>query len=113
MKTNRPVKKSFATKSAKPNDVQYRLKRAAAVADQLEMFLDSIDPAVFGDGQLEGVLSRLVLIQGDIERLAAIAPAKGRRGRKAEAVEEVAEDLTDSDVPSDEEMAEAQAAEVA
>lgn len=72
--------KSFQTPSAKPVDVEYRLKRLNQTLEDAMMFLGSIDPSVFPDQY-----SELREALGTAASLAKClrAPAKKARGKAA------------------------------
>jgi formylmethanofuran dehydrogenase subunit E len=100
MKTN-SVPKSFATPSAKPNDVEYRLRRASEVAQELAMFLNSIDPSAFGsDSAVHAhALAAVREVVIDVAALKAAAPEKGRKkAAKQKPCEDCGNPLTSSDV---------------
>jgi hypothetical protein len=81
------TKKSFATPSNKPVDVQYRLKRAMESKVAVEMFMNAIDPAALPEGVHAAVLSAIVKLEQHLEAAVKGAPAKKARGKKAETIE--------------------------
>lgn len=72
--------KSFQTPSAKPCDVEYRVRRLQQTLEEAVMFLGSVDPAVFPE------LHAATAAALDATRVAAfklVAPAKKPRKAKA------------------------------
>lgn len=70
------MKKSFATPSNKPVDVEYRLKRLRATLNEATMFLGAIDPSVDPDRHLA---LHNALITATDAAAAFCAPAKKAR----------------------------------
>jgi hypothetical protein len=81
------IKKSFATPSNKPVDVQYRLKRANESLAALEMFVQAIDPACFPEVHAD-ILSQIGSLSSSLLSATNAAPAKKARGKKASAEEQ-------------------------
>ena len=81
--TMKNIKKSFATPSNKPVDVQYRLKRAAETTQQAEMFIRAIDSAALPEGTHAAVLEALRVVEAAVAAAAAGAPQKKARGKAA------------------------------
>lgn len=63
----KPVKKSFATPSAKPADVQYRMRRAFETAQELVMFLGAIDPAGMPEGVVDPLFQQAAALLAGLE----------------------------------------------
>jgi len=74
------TKKSFAAPSAKPVDVEYRIKRLNQTLEEAAMFLFAIDPSVFPE-QFEEVQNALRAVRNAAGVLKA--PEKKPRGKKA------------------------------
>ena len=74
------TKKSFENPSAKPVDVEYRIKRLNQTLAEAAMFLFAIDPSVFPE-QFEEVKNALRAVRNAAGVLKA--PAKKPRGKKA------------------------------
>ena len=86
------TKKSFATPSSKPVDVQYRLKRATESKQAVEMFMNAIDPSALPEGAHAAVLSAIVKLEAALEAAVKSAPQKKARDKKITAdVAEAAE----------------------
>jgi hypothetical protein len=80
MDNMKTTKKSFAAPSAKPVDVEYRIKRLNQTLEEAAMFLFAIDPSVFPE-QFEEVSNALRAVRNAAGVLKA--PAKKPRGKKA------------------------------
>jgi hypothetical protein len=79
------TKKSFATPSNKPVDVQYRLKRAVESKAAVEMFIAAIDPTALPEGIHAAVLTAITELEAALEAAVAAAPQKKARGKKSAA----------------------------
>jgi len=84
------IKKSFANASAKPVDVQYRLKRAFETAEEALMFISSIDPSALPEGTIDTLAQAAVQLSVLVQAAQGMAPEK--RGSKKPKAEPTAED---------------------
>ena len=71
--------KSFQTPSAKPCDVEYRVKRLQQTLEDAAMFLGSVDPSVFPELHAEAAAA-LAATRASAAKL--VAPAKKPRKAK-------------------------------
>lgn len=80
-------KKSFAAPSAKPVDVEYRIKRLRETLADAEMFLNAIDPVVFPElhAKVRSTLIDTMASAGELK-----APAKKPRRTAEEKAQEAA-----------------------
>ena len=84
----KPIKKSFAVPVSKPNDVAYRLKRAAEVTEQVAMFINSIDPEVFPEAHA-AMLTAVTHLRDSITFAGLEAPKRKVKGGPIEVIEVV------------------------
>lgn len=84
------IKKSFATPSSKPVDVEYRLKRATATLAETAMFIRAIDKKAFPEGMLKNILAMTKFLDRGLYEARKVAPAKRARKPKAELAAAVA-----------------------
>ena len=81
------TKKSFAAPSAKPVDVEYRLKRVRETLESAMMFLSAIDPAVFPESH---AAMQTAILDATVAAAAAKSPQKKPRAQKDVASKEAA-----------------------
>jgi hypothetical protein len=84
----KPVKKSFAVPVTKAADVAYRLKRAAAVTEEVAMFVNAIDPSVFPEAHA-AMLAAVTHLRDSITFAGLEAPKPKAKGGPIEVVEAV------------------------
>lgn len=74
--------KSFQLPSAKPVDVEYRLRRALEATVDISMFVKSIDPAALPEGKQAELLNRVLDMAKSILEAQEMAPKKKCRKAK-------------------------------
>lgn len=86
------TKKSFSTPSAKPVDVEYRLRRAKESAEAALTFINAIDPTAFErlDVHRDMAASVYQLISA-LGVAIEVAPVKKKRASAARDLEQAAE----------------------
>lgn len=84
-------KKSFSTPSAKPVDVEYRLRRAGESAAAALAFLEAIDPAAFGPGVHDTARLAALVLVNTLEATASAAPPKKTRTKSVKSLSMAAE----------------------
>lgn len=69
--------------SSKPCDIAYRLRRAEALAVEVQTFVNSLDPRALPDGITDEVLAAAMTLQTTLLAAQAGAPAVKHRVQKA------------------------------
>lgn len=77
------IKKSFASASAKPVDVEYRLKRFQESIESAGIFIQAIDAKCFPDAH-SAIIDKLEEIKVLLAKASAVAPKKKSRTKLVE-----------------------------
>ena len=70
------IKKSFANPTAKPIEVEYRLKRALETLEEAQMFVNAIDPVALPEGTVSHLAQRIVELTVLVRGAQGMAPKK-------------------------------------
>jgi hypothetical protein len=84
-------KKSFSTPSAKPVDVEYRLRRARESAAAALAFVEAIDPTAFEAGIHDSSRMAALVLVNTLEAMVSVAPPKKARTKSEKALAAAAE----------------------